>query len=125
MNMQQLETYFPYPTSSSTFPGKMSNSLSNMWLEDTFVKSMGMSDGRALGADAADTTFAMLDEMVKHALQDAAQSCDLGLRWEAVAWLWVCCPDIADQLLLNWSEEMPERIDLQQKAAAYLARYPE
>ena len=83
-----------------------------------------MKHSRVLETDAADTTFAMLDEMVQHALQDATQSCDLDLRWEAVAWLWVCCPDMADQLRLTLPESLPEHVDVQQHATAYLARYP-
>lgn len=67
-----------------------------------------------------EATFGMVDEMVKHAIQDATQTGDLPLRWEALAWLWVCCPDIADQLLMPW----PKAVDVQQKAAAYLDRYP-
>ncbi len=46
-----------------------------------------------------DEPFANL--MLNRALQDASQSADLGLRHEARAWLWVCCPDVADQLELT------------------------
>lgn len=70
----------------------------------------------------------VMDEMVKHAIQDATQSCDPALRREALAWLQVCCPDIADQLpragMETLSLMMVESIDLHQKAAAYLERYP-
>lgn len=68
----------------------------------------------------AETTFGLVDEMVKRAIQDATQAGDLPLRWEALAWLWVCCPDIVDQLFLPW----PSAVDVQLKAAAYLERYP-
>ncbi|MBX3012049.1 MAG: hypothetical protein KF832_11110 [Caldilineaceae bacterium] len=67
-----------------------------------------------------DITFMMLDEMVKRAIQDATQAQDLALRWEALAWLWVCCPDVADQFQLPW----PTTADVQQQATAYLERYP-
>lgn len=70
----------------------------------------------------------VIDEMVKHAIQDATQSCDLALRREALAWLQVCCPDIADQLPVASAESrsmiVVEMIDLHQKAAAYLERHP-
>lgn len=42
--------------------------------------------------------------MLSRALQDASQSVDLALRHEARAWLWVCCPDVADQLELSAAE---------------------
>ncbi len=70
----------------------------------------------------------VMNKMVKHAIQDATQSCDPALRWEALAWLQVCCPDIADQLPSAGAEAlslmMVESIDLHQKAVAYLERYP-
>ena len=70
----------------------------------------------------------VMDEMVKHAIQDAIQLFDPALRREALAWLQVCCPDIADQLPAAGVETLSlmvvETIDLQQKAAAYLERYP-
>ncbi|MEZ4730940.1 MAG: hypothetical protein R3E79_27785 [Caldilineaceae bacterium] len=69
---------------------------------------------------ARDATFGMVDEMVQHAIQDASQLTDPSLRWEALAWLRVCCPDIAEQLRLPW----PEALDVSQKAAAYMDRYP-
>lgn len=69
---------------------------------------------------ASNATFVMVDEMVQHAIQDASQFADPSLRWEALAWLRVCCPDIADQLRLPW----PEATDVAQQAAAYMDRYP-
>jgi len=75
----------------------------------------------------------VMDEMVKHAIQDATQSCDPALRRESRAWLQVCCPDIVDQLssaglppadAATLSLMAVETIDLHQKAAAYLERYP-
>jgi len=70
----------------------------------------------------------VMDEMVKHAIQDATQLCDPALRREALAWLQVCCPDLADQLppagAATLSRMVVETIDLHQKAAAYLERYP-
>ncbi len=70
----------------------------------------------------------VMDQMVKHAMQDATQAFDPALRWEALAWLQVCCPDIADQLPSASAETlslmMVETFDLHQKAAAYRERYP-
>lgn len=75
----------------------------------------------------------VMDEMVKHAIQDATQLRDSVLRREALAWLQVCCPDIADQLpsaglppadAATLSLMAVETIDLHQKAVAYLKRYP-
>ena len=39
-----------------------------------------------------------LDGMLTCAIKDARQTHDLVLQQEACAWLWVCCPDIADEL---------------------------
>lgn len=121
MNRQQ--TYWPAP-SYKPWPKKASQPMSNLWMSDAVVTGMGMKQRRPLETEVIDTTVGMLDEMVQHAVQDATQSHDPGLRWEAVAWLWVCCPDIAEQLLLTWPESMPATIDVQQQAAAYLERYP-
>jgi hypothetical protein len=70
----------------------------------------------------------VMNEMVKHAIQDATQSCDPALRREALAWLQLCCPDIADQLPPAGAQTLSlmvvEAIDLHQKAATYLERYP-
>ena len=122
MNRQQ-QPYWPAPL-ANPLPKKASQPMSNLWMSDAVVTRMGMNQSRVRETEAADTTVGMLDEMVQHALQDATQSRDVGLRWEAVAWLWVCCPDIAEQLLVTWPEGMPASVDVQQQAAAYLERYP-
>ncbi len=66
-----------------------------------------------------DSTFALVDEMLKRAISDVTQAHDLRLRWEALAWLWVCCPDVADQLRLTY----PESTAVHQQATAYMDRY--
>lgn len=121
MNRQQ--PYWP-ASSYGPLPQKASPPMSNLWMSDAVVTGIGMNQRRLRETEVLDTTVGLLDEMVQHALQDATQSRDVGLRWEAVAWLWVCCPDIAEQLLLTWAEGMPAAIDVQQQAAAYLERYP-
>lgn len=40
----------------------------------------------------------LMDTMIVRAVRDAQQSHDLTLQQEARAWLWICCPDLADQL---------------------------
>ncbi|HRW06807.1 MAG TPA: hypothetical protein P5121_17005 [Caldilineaceae bacterium] len=42
--------------------------------------------------------------MITQAIEDACQCCDMRLRAEALAWLWICCPDVADQLTLPTPE---------------------
>ena len=37
-------------------------------------------------------------QTIARAIRDATQSTDPALRQEAVAWLWICCPDIAEQV---------------------------
>lgn len=124
MKIQPWEPQFSYPTAAAPLPGYLPGHMGSLWTKNALGSGTRKGGGHMAYSDAADTTFALLDEMVKHALQDATQSCDIGLRWEAVAWLWVCCPDIADQLLLTWPEDMPQDIDMQQQALAYLERYP-
>lgn len=41
-----------------------------------------------------------MDGMLQQAIADARQTHDPALRQEAVSWLWVCCPDVADELRL-------------------------
>jgi hypothetical protein len=38
--------------------------------------------------------------MTARAIKDAGQTDDPVLQQEALAWLWVCCPDLADELRL-------------------------
>ena len=124
MKTQHLEMHFPYPTSYHKLPTTLPSYMSSVWTADDFMTGVAWRAAPEHETEAVDTTILMLDEMVKHAVQDATQSYDLDLRWEAVAWLWVCCPDIADQLLLTLPETQPAHLDLQQQAMAYLARYP-
>lgn len=121
--MKRQQPYWPAPL-ANPFSKKASQPMSNLWMSDAVVTSIGTHHHHAPESEATDTTVGMLDEMVQHALQDASQSRDLGLRWEALAWLWVCCPDIAEQLLLTWPEGIPATVDVQQQATAYLDRYP-
>jgi len=103
-------------------PGKL---VGRLWPDANLIASADSNNISTNGTDLTDlpssnSTFAMVDAMVQHAVQDATQSADCALRWEALAWLWVCCPDIADQLRLPW----PEATDVAQQAAAYMDRYP-
>jgi hypothetical protein len=43
--------------------------------------------------------------MIARAVEDAMQDEDLALQQEALAWLWVCCPDLADQLELPYPQD--------------------
>lgn len=56
--------------------------------------------------------------MLSRAVQDACQSADRALRQEAQAWLWVCCPDVAEQLELT----AVEISDVPQLALYYMNR---
>jgi hypothetical protein len=93
-----------------------SKNRSNFWAEVGRVKEEPAVVSGENGAGA----HSPVDEMLHRAIQDATQAFDPDLRWEALAWLWVCCPDVAEQLFLPW----PERIDVQRKATDYLSRYP-
>jgi len=56
--------------------------------------------------------------MLSCAVQDACQVHNGALRQEARAWLWVCCPDVAEQLGLP----LGEINEVGHLAAAYLNR---
>lgn len=56
--------------------------------------------------------------MLSRAVQDACQARNLALRQEARAWLWVCCPDVADQLGLT----LGEMNDVGYLASSYMDR---
>jgi hypothetical protein len=47
---------------------------------------------------------AELPGTLSQVIQEARQTRDPVLRQEALDWLWVCCPDIAEQLALPTSE---------------------
>ena len=63
--------------------------------------------------------FDLTDGILTHAIKDARQSQDRSLQQEALAWLWVCCPDIADDLNLP----TPETGEIQPDFTEYLQRY--
>jgi len=43
-----------------------------------------------------------VSQTIAHAIRDALQSADAVRQQEAACWLWICCPDIAEQI------ELPE-----------------
>jgi hypothetical protein len=47
-----------------------------------------------------DTESTVMHGMTACAIKDAGQTDDPVLQQEALAWLWVCCPDLADELRL-------------------------
>jgi hypothetical protein len=47
----------------------------------------------------------LMDTMIVRAIEDALQGQDIALQQEARAWLWICCPDVADQLDLPHPHE--------------------
>jgi hypothetical protein len=58
-----------------------------------------------------------VSQTIARAIRDATQSSDAARRQEAVSWLMICCPDIAEQMELPelYSDAMPAL------AAAYLS----
>ena len=61
----------------------------------------------------------VMDGMLQQAIADARQSHDLVLQQEALAWLWVCCPDVADDLRLP----RPEALKSQFAVVEYANRF--
>ena len=98
------------------FPPTM---LRALWGQENQVDNTAATGLFPMKSAQPEPALGPVDGMLQHAIQDATQPCDLPLRWEALAWLWVCCPDVADQLHLPW----PEAPDLSQKAADYLERF--
>ncbi len=43
-----------------------------------------------------------VNQTIARAIRDATQTADPALQQEAASWLWICCPDIAEQV------ELPE-----------------
>ncbi|MCB0061202.1 MAG: hypothetical protein KDE19_03775 [Caldilineaceae bacterium] len=58
------------------------------------------------------------DALLSRAVRDACQRYDPALRAEALAWLWVCCPDVAEELTLP----TPEIAALAELVDAYVER---
>ena len=52
----------------------------------------------------------LVDDALLCAIRDARQTCDKALRQEALTWLWICCPDIADELGLPTPETALEAV---------------
>jgi len=73
------------------------------------------------------TNSDLIDDTLIHAIRDARQIYDLALQQEALAWLWICCPDIADELALPTLETAlaiaAEKEDAPLKVVDYLHRY--
>jgi hypothetical protein len=67
-----------------------------------------------------DLTANLTDDVLPHAIKDARQAKDSALQQEALAWLWVCCPDVADELALPTPEETSA---IQPDITGYLQRY--
>ncbi len=107
MKIKSMETIFPQ------------SARGGAGFDDIFFAAMMPDDAITNDSTPHATAFALVDEMLKRAISDVMQAGDLCLRWEALAWLWVCCPDIADQLRLPG----PEAADVQQRATAYMDRY--
>jgi len=64
--------------------------------------------------------FDLTDGLLPRAIKDAKQAKDCALQQEALAWLWVCCPDVADELALPTPEETSA---IQPDITGYLQRY--
>lgn len=54
-------------------------------------------EGQASPASDA-TNHEITHSAIAHALHDLAHAPDFAQQQAALAWLWVCCPDIAEEL---------------------------
>ncbi len=41
-----------------------------------------------------------VNQTIARAIRDATQTVDSALQQKAASWLWICCPDIAEQVVL-------------------------
>ncbi|MFN8490060.1 MAG: hypothetical protein U0350_20905 [Caldilineaceae bacterium] len=75
----------------------------------------------------AQTGFELGDDVLARAIRDARQTRDKALQQEALTWLWVCCPDVADELglalPLTSSATSPTPSHTTPEALGYLQRY--
>ena len=59
-----------------------------------------------VGFEAGDSYLQKMNgavsQTIARAIRDATQTADPALQHEAASWLWICCPDIAEQV------ELPE-----------------
>ena len=85
-----------------------------MWMDKQRHAGMGPTVYAESRSDRQDDKWmeAIVDTMIGRAVRDAHQHEDPALRDEASAWLWVCCPDLADQLDLPnpVATEMPDEV---------------
>ena len=72
---------------------------------------------------AAQTGFELGDDVLARAIRDARQTCDPALQQEALAWLWVCCPDVADELDLALPGTTSAQANHTPDPLGYLQRY--
>ncbi len=63
--------------------------------------------------------FDLADGLLTRAIRDARQSQDRTLQQEALAWLWICCPDVADDLRLPALAAS----EIQRDVTGYFRRY--
>ncbi|MCX6043860.1 MAG: hypothetical protein NT075_02010 [Chloroflexi bacterium] len=61
----------------------------------------------------------LADGLLTCAIKDARQSQDRALQQEALAWLWICCPDVADDLRLP----ALAATEIQSDVTGYFRRY--
>lgn len=71
--------------------------------------------------------FELDNDVLARAIRDARQTRDKVLQQEALAWLWICCPDVADELGLGMPVATPVTNPAQAhtapEALGYLQRY--
>lgn len=60
----------------------------------------GKPDSERVGDGYGQKVDGAVDWTIARAIRDATQTADPALQQEAAAWLWICCPDIAEQVEL-------------------------
>jgi hypothetical protein len=82
------------------------------FLEEPLAGAAGLAGEESYGQRVEGA----VSQTIARAIQEATQSADPARRQAAASWLWVCCPDIAEQV------ELPDLHDetIPALAAAYV-----
>jgi len=86
--------YYVAKTSGDTKQGSNQGKGSVDFPENPLVEDAGFE-----GADSyLQRVEGAVNQTIARAIRDAVQTADAALQQEAASWLWICCPDIAEQV---------------------------
>jgi hypothetical protein len=69
------------------------------FLDNPLAADVNFEDENFERADSYSEHFdGAVNQTIARAIRDATQTGDPALQQEAASWLWICCPDIAEQV---------------------------